>query len=111
MEAKVVSFYTEGEFEEILNRYFKKHLPELLPQPVVRATTKIPLKELSSIYGWGESTLYGWCKRKFIPHFKIEREYWFDIQVIDRWIEDKKVRTQDEILNDFEKGRKFNKSK
>ena len=66
-------------------------------------TRKVRVRQLSEIYGWGESTIYKWCKAKKIPHFQVEaHEIWFDLEKIELWIEKYVVKTKDEIVSDWE---------
>ncbi len=66
-------------------------------------TRKIRVKQLAEIYGWGESTIYKWCKAKKIPHFQVEaHEIWFDLEKIELWIEKYEVKTKDEVVADWE---------
>ncbi len=66
-------------------------------------TKKVRVKQLAEIYGWGESTIYKWCKAKKIPHFQVDgHEIWFDLEKIESWIEKDEVKTKDDIVSDWE---------
>lgn len=87
-----------------------RNLLELSRLPAQRAnnqqtliTKKVRVKQLAEIYGWGESTIYKWCKAKKIPHFQVDgNEIWFDLEKIELWIEKDEIKTKDEIVSDWE---------
>jgi predicted DNA-binding transcriptional regulator AlpA len=91
---------TVGEFIAVLQKHpVNSFQPETKP---AYATRKVQLKTLASIYGWGRSSIYKWCKQKAIPHSRVQGEYRFDLDLIEKWIEEKKVATKQEIIEGFE---------
>ena len=104
---KALALLTVAELIEVLKYHFQPNTESTKPVKDLMSTKKVQVKGLSEIYGWGESTIYGWCKNRVIPHSVIGREKWFDLDEIDTWIASNKVRTNSEVLLDFEKGKKF----
>ena len=67
-------------------------------------TRKVSLDTLISIYGWGRSTVYKWCSARTIPHSRINGngEYRFDLDEVEKFIAEGKVRTKQEVIHEFE---------
>src|SRR5688572_30455131 len=96
---------TVGEFLSLIEN--RPATPPPTPGTQEIQIRKVPLKRLAALYGWGHSTIYRWIDTKYIPHHRVGGDYWFDLDEIEKWIADKKVRCKDELLKDFSKGKKF----
>jgi excisionase family DNA binding protein len=55
------------------------------------------LEEVAILTGLSESTIYKYCFRKEIPHFKIGRLNYFDRKEIEDWMRQNRVKTVREI--------------
>ena len=51
----------------------------------------ISVHELSETLGLSINTIYAWINQKKVPYIKMGRLVKFDIQTIDKWIEEKTV--------------------
>ena len=54
------------------------------------------LQEVSEYLGVTRGTLYVWVCHKRIPYLKIGRLVKFDLQVIEAWLKDKRVKIIDQ---------------
>jgi excisionase family DNA binding protein len=70
----------------------------------VLTTRKVSLKTLMSIYGWGRSTVYKMCAARTIPHSRVNGtgQYRFDLDEVEKFIAEGKVRTKQEVIHEFE---------
>ncbi|MDD5431663.1 MAG: helix-turn-helix domain-containing protein [Candidatus Omnitrophica bacterium] len=50
------------------------------------------VEELAEYLGFAVGTLYVWVCRKKIPYLKIGRTVKFDLQEIENWLKDKRIR-------------------
>lgn len=62
-------------------------LSKLAPQPKKKRLT---IKEASELTGYAVNTLYGKISRAEIPYFKIGAKVFFDVEQLEKWIENGK---------------------
>lgn len=60
----------------------------------------INIAELSQMIGVSVNTLYSWVSQKKIPYVKMGRLTKFDLNDIDKWIEESKRHKKDDFLLD-----------
>ncbi len=62
----------------------------------------IPIEKLSELTGWSKSAIYKKCSKRILPHSKAGKELRFNMDEINEWIKNKKRRTGDELVAEFE---------
>jgi predicted DNA-binding transcriptional regulator AlpA len=61
--------------------------PDLIDTSVAILKRKLlDIEELEQIYGLKHWTIRTWCSQRRIPHIKIGRRVYFDVDAIDAWI-------------------------
>jgi len=55
------------------------------------------LEEVAKYLGVTINTLYSWTHQKFIPHFKIGRLLKFDEEEIEAWLDERRVKVNEEL--------------
>jgi len=57
----------------------------------------LDIKELAKYLGISISTLYDWINQRKIPYVKISNLVRFDLNEIDKWIEEKRIKPIDKV--------------
>lgn len=62
------------------------------------STRKVNIEKLCQLYGWPKATIYGWVFKRYIPHSKVGKVLMFDLEIIEEWINGKRIKTKEEII-------------
>ena len=86
---------TVDELREIIQAEFKLASTSIA-SPVI-ACRKVNLQKLCSTFGFAKPTVYEWVAKRCIPHSKVGRRLFFDLDEIEKFIEERRIRTRREI--------------
>jgi excisionase family DNA binding protein len=100
---------TVGQFRQILREernQFSFVQSEVLTHSDEPHIETVPIEKLCELTGWSKSSVYKKCSLRLIPHHKVGKELRFNMDEINKWIKNKKRKTGDELVNEFDSRQK-----
>jgi excisionase family DNA binding protein len=97
MNTSFLTSFSEQEFKDFLKSAIKEVLKEELQNLKSNQPETFSIKEAASFLKLKITTLYEKTSRKLIPHFKKGNKLYFNRVELEDWINQGKVKTQQEI--------------
>ena len=78
----------------------KTKLEEIKKATLIGVKDMLNVEECSMLTGYTTASIYTFCNKRMIPHFKRGRLVFFSKKEIEDWLRETRVPTNDEISNE-----------
>lgn len=97
MKQTILTSFDENEFKELLKEILIEVLQKQLHKKSDPLEVPMNIQEAAEFLKLKVTTLYDKTSRRLIPHSKIGNKLYFKLGELKNWIENGKVKTQEEI--------------